>query len=398
MRRMQENPSRPDRRQSQAKAAAGIVWRFWPHCVLMFFSWNVFALEPGSSSPDKPATGALMSYAAKSGAYRVGIPEGWEATWSPAPNGTDASELQLAAPDQAWPNHVVISILHYASVHRTLQRYLFDIENPTIGGREDVRNPVSEARVAGLEAKSLDVATYRYPLLGTDGEKVAALRRHVVVPAGTGFFVFRFDAPKQLAAAYRVTFERVVASFVPQVPAATSAPDPIPDDEYEVLTAFFKSPPPKGSDVPEYFDATVAGRYLVGRTLAPRQARTATWPSTALGELGAELIEDYWEKNRKEWLLTDRILVPHLRVVSSEEVNAQLSAGLKGSGGSDRRLHGGGIVYVSRIGFNRAKDAALFGVAVNYPRAMGARYLVLMQKQDGAWRLVRAAMESLIIQ
>lgn len=369
--------------------------RFRLLCGAMFLSLTCLTPDPVGAQDATP----MKPYTAISGAYRVDLPAGWEPAWSPAPNAMEPTELQLAAPDQAWPNHVVISVSHYASPHRTPQRYLYEIENPTIGGREDVRSPVAAVIVAGTEASALDIATYRYPLPGMAGEKVAAFVRHLVVPADSGFFAFRYEAPAQLAAGYRATFERLVASFVPRNSAQTARQEAVTDREYEVLSAFFKSKPLKGPDVPEYFDAAVSGRYVVGRTLMPRKARTVTWPNGVLGDIEADLIDDYWDKNRKESLLTDRILVPHLKVASPEAVSAQLAAGLRGSGGvNDRLLYGGAIIYLSRIGFNRAVDAALFSVALNYPRAMGARYLVLMKKVDGTWRLTRAAMESLIYQ
>lgn len=388
MRRMQENARRE-------KATGGRAMCFRLLCGVMSLSFILLIPDPAGAQEVAP----LKPYTAISGAYRVGLPAGWEPAWSPAPNATEPTELQLAAPDQMWPNHVVIRIEHYASPHRTPQRYLYDIENPTIGGKEDVRSPVAAVTVAGTAASALDIATYRYPLPGMAGEKVAAFVRHVVVPARSGFFVFRYEAPASIAASYRATFERLVASFVPNAPTAAVAQEAVTDREYEVLAAFFKSPSPKGQDVPEYFDAAVSGRYVVGRTLTPRKARTATWPNGVLGDIKADLVDDYWDKNRKEWLLTDRILVPDLKVASPEDVSAQFSAGLRGKGGANERLlYGGAINYVSRVGFNRAADAALFSVAFNYPRAMSARYLVLMRKQDGAWRLIRAAMESLIYQ
>jgi hypothetical protein len=52
----------------------------------------------------------------------------------------------------------------------------------------------------------------------TPSRKVIMDEQFIVLPASKGFFVLHYRAPERIAGAYRLVFDRVVASFEPLVP------------------------------------------------------------------------------------------------------------------------------------------------------------------------------------
>jgi hypothetical protein len=104
------------------------------------------------------------------------------------------------------------------------------------------------------------------------------------------------------------------------------------------------------------------------------------------------LVEDYERKSVEEYAVKDRILVPRLAVLSEKRMKEiRDSRGL-----SDVPLKGfDGIVYLSRVGFNSAKNTALF--YVEWSGSLRTGYFVLMDKEDNKWVLKNAVMDSMII-
>lgn len=187
----------------------------------------------------------------------------------------------------------------------------------------------------------------------------------------------------------------VVALFIACPQSAEK--DAIPAAEYEVYTALFGVKAPDGLDSPQFFSAVLDGRLVVGSTLAIEKPLQADWPGKDFGPLEPRLVEDYKAKNRKAWLLADRITVPTMKVISPEELAARLKALAERPADDSQTLFGLDSDYVSlsRVGFNAAGDQALLTAAFTTPRAMGARYLVLMKRAEAAWRLERVVMENL---
>ncbi len=350
--------------------------------------------KPAEQMTEQPAA----AYRAKDGAYTLTIPQDWESTWSNAANDRNPSELQLVAPGLSWPEHVLITVFHYASAYRTAERYLFDLQNPSFGGKDQIRSPVADTLVAGIPAKAIDVSANRHPLPGMTGETVPSFTRSVVVPARQGFFVLRLDSPQGVSAEYRVIFDRLVDSFSPADQNRGQAQQEIPAKEYEVYSAFFTARPPEVVEPAQLFSSAPECRLVNGQTLPLDKPAPPPWHGDGFSTLESSLIEDYNQKNQKTWQLTDRIMVPDLVVISTEELDARFSAGRLSPDGMDEDafLFRDGLVSLSRVGFNSEGDTAVLDVSLAYPRAMRARYLVIMRLQAGTWIIDRAVLKDFI--
>lgn len=345
----------------------------------------------------EPGDAAMTAFSAPGGAFKIDVPAGWQRTWTASPSWDAPSELRLYPSGAAWPNDITFTVLHYDQAYRAPERFLFD-QRRALSDRKDLTGTAEDGvTVAGRSATALEVKDKRYPPLGMSGDPVPSVVRHVVVPASRGFFVLRSDVPAGEDGRYRAVFDRFVASFAPADKDTPTAPDPVPPAEYEVYAALFASKAPGGIDAPQFFSAVLGGRLVRGSTLAIVEPLPAGWPGQDFGALGPGLAEDYRAKNRTAWPLTDRILVPMLRVIPPEELDSQLKAGMEGPGADARNLFGieSGYVTLSRVGFNAGGDQALLSAGHTSPGAMGTRYLVLMKKTGSVWRLEKVAMEDL---
>lgn len=347
-----------------------------------------------AKSPATPGDIRLNSTTVPGGAYTLGAPDGWDKTWTESAGWRAPSELKLAAPAEPWPGYVSITVLHFAGAERTPERYLFDQQGSLFGKGDGVGAGIKDASVAGRPARVFEMAIDRYPPLGMTGDKVPSRVRHVVVPASRSFFVLRYDAPESSAKKYQAIFDRVVESFAPADKDVPPAQDPIPAREYEVYAALFGVKAPGGLNAPQFFSSVPDCRLVAGPTMAIDKPLEPGWPGEDFGALEPAQVEDYKAKNQKEWPLTDRIMVPGLTVISPEE----LAARLKDSSVEEGNTFGlrGGIVSLSRVGFNSTGDLAVLRAAITTPGAMRARYLVLMKKREATWGLDEVAMEGLI--
>lgn len=344
----------------------------------------------GTSGPSKAAV-VLKPLSVPDGSYTVGVPDGWDETFTKSPGWRSPSELELAAPGEKWPSQVTISVLRYAEAQMTPEKYLFDLIGQPGGGAEGLA-------VAGRTARAFDEKVERRPPAGMSGEIVPSLVRHVVAPAGRGFFVLEYDAPQSSAGKYRPVFEAVVASFTPADKDVPLPQDPISAKEYEVYAALFGVKAPGGLNSPQFFDAVPDGRLVFGTTIALGKPDGQVWPVEGFGPIDEALVKDYRIKNAKAWPLTDRIMVRDLAVLSPEELDARLSATREGSGDKEQGFSDlrDGLVSLSRVGFNEAGDLALLSAAHTTPGAMRAQYLVLMKKGASGWGLDKVVMEGLI--
>ncbi len=345
----------------------------------------------GASGPPASQAPRLRPLTVADGSYAVGVPEGWNAAFTKSPGWRSPSELEIAAPGEKWPAYVTIAVLHYAEAQMTPEKYLFNLRGPSGGGAVEIP-------VAGRTARAVDEKVERRPPLGMDGETVASLVRHVVVPGSRGFSVLKFDAPESAAGKYRPIFEAVVASFSPADQGQPIAPDPIPAREYDVCAALFRSKAPGGLDSPQFFGAVPASRLVYGTTIALEKPDEQVWPVEGFGPADEALVEDYRAKNARTWPLTDRIMIKDLEVISPEEVKSRMSAALEGP---DQRTEAlvalrGGFVSLSRVGFDRTGSLALLSAAHTSPGAMRAQYLVLMKKGASGWTLDKVVMEDLL--
>lgn len=168
----------------------------------------------------------------------------------------------------------------------------------------------------------------------------------------------------------------------------------ISEREYALYAALLQAPLPK--EAPQFFDSLADSRVLKGRSLAIGAPFGPDWPGKHFGEIDAGLLQDFRARNEKSWPLTDRIRVPHLKVISPEDWEARLADSRRNPSAAGR-LEGGWLA-LSRVGFNREGTLALLGVELTDPGAMRARYAVLMQRKEGAWSIVKVGMETLIVE
>ncbi|MEN6561107.1 MAG: hypothetical protein ABFD52_10060 [Acidobacteriota bacterium] len=354
-------------------------------CLTLAAVCNVASGRPASQAP------RLQPLAVSDGSYTVGIPEGWNPTFTKSQGWRSPSELGIAAPGEKWPSYVTIAVLHYGEAQMTPEKYVFDVRGRSGDG-------AGEITVSGRTARVFDEKIERRPLAGLSEEIVPSLVRHVVVPGGRGFFVLKFDTPEKAAAKYRPVFEAVVASFSPADKGQPIPSDPIPAGEYEVYAALFRARAPGGLNSPQFFEAVPAGRLVHGTTIALEKPDEPVWPVEGFGPADAALVEDYRTKNAKAWALMDRIMVKDLEVISPEEFESRMSASLEGP---DQRREAlialrGGIVSLSRVGFDRTGALALLSAAHTSPGAMRAQYLILMKKIASGWTLDKVVMEDLL--
>jgi hypothetical protein len=345
----------------------------------------------------EPGDAATTAFSAPGGGFSVEIPAGWESSWTKAPTWDSPSQLMLFVGGKAWIDYVAITVLHFENAARTAERYLYD-QKQAFAGRTDATAAESVMKVAGRDSSVLEVRARRSSPLEATGEAVPAVVRHVVVPATRGYFVLRYDAPAGVDNAYRTTFDRVLGSFAPGDKGTPIPPDPVPYAEYQVYAALFASEAPGGIDSPQFFDAIPKGRLVEGATMALDKPLPAGWPGKDFGPLDPGMADDYRKKNASEWPLTDRILVPWLRVMPPDEISARLKEAAEDPTGD---IHGwmgldSSFITLSRVGFSAAGDRALLSAAFTSPGAMRAQYLIVMNKTAGTWRLERAAMEDLI--
>lgn len=345
----------------------------------------------GASGPPASQAPRLQPLAVSDGSYTVGIPEGWTPKFTKSEGWRSPSELVIAAPGEKWPAYVSITVLHYGEAQMTPEKYVFDLRGRSGDGAVEVT-------VAGRTARVVDEKIERRPLAGLSEEIIPSIVSHVVVPGGHGFFVLKFDAPEKAAAKYRPVFEAVVASFSPADKDQPIPSDPIPAGEYEVYAALFRSKAPDGLNSPQFFEAVPAGRLVYGTTIALEKPDEPVWPVEGFGPADKALVEDYKVKNAKVWALTDRIMVKDLEVVSPEEFESRMSASLEGPEQRSEALMAlrGGIVSLSRVGFDRTGALALLSAAHISPGAMKAQYLVLMKKGASGWTLDKVVMEDLL--
>jgi hypothetical protein len=218
----------------------------------------------------------------------------------------------------------------------------------------------------------------------------------LVCPAEKGFYVLLYDSPADVSEENRWVFEKILNSFKPSVSdKADGKPmQEISDDEYKVFTGFFSTKKTPGIKLPEFFRHAVEGRAVYEKTLISKKLKqdSLDYLKKTFGNDVQILIEDYERKSVEEYAIKDRILAPRMAILSEQKMKKiQDSRGL-----SDVPPKGfDGLVYLSRVGFNSAKNAALF--YVEWSGSLRTGYFVLMDKEDNKWVLKNGVIDSMII-
>lgn len=331
--------------------------------------------------------------------FSVLIPPDWGKEENFFPKSNKEYGVRLRAPGLSGLEYVLIDIAYYAGRHRTPERFIFDKLNPSWPKGVE-HTPVQDVTISGMTSKTFEIKSSRFPIAGIGDAKVDALERYVVFPARKGFFVLLYNAPAGAAEQYRALFDKVLHSFKPLI-SAQAGPgnrNKITEEEYRVFTAFFSiKETPGTSNSPMPHDFPSKGRLVSEKTSAGKKITGDFFenPDKPSDRLDASLIESYNNRNTKEYLITDKILVPELRILTEEEKEAIKEKYGFGKGFSrglmeSYPLHNG-ITYLSAIGFSSEKNTALFSVS-NSNGLTGVSYYIVMEKTGNGWRLKNAVL------
>lgn len=352
-------------------------------------------------------------------------------------------ELKLLAKGEARLDYTQISVRYVASAHRTAERFLHDLERPAQANATAMT--VVKASLSGLpsgaavwRAETPGVRT----LIGLD-ERVPVLKRTVVLPQPTGFFVLLLDTPQATAEASSQIFERLAQGFRPQVKTRPRGPE-LSAQERAVWADFFHSggkteqagqkdaetgapprPDPNLGQPMQYLADTAKARLAQGQTLAAPALR-----KDALAELlrdcggqdtGPEkdktlpALARAWDAVRgQQVLVADNILLPGpgeyglnvleepARPNSATPAMQELVGGparqgrLSRPGGLAGFALRDGVVSLSRVAFSADGNTALLYVA-HGQTSPGTSHFVLLRRAQGRWLLCGAAQHDMII-
>ena len=150
-----------------------------------------------------------------------------------------------------------------------------------------------------------------------------------------------------------------------------SCEDFVQPEEFEVYRAVFN--PPALS--PVRLDGLPAGFVVL-----EDQTRNKTFEK--LKGVDKALLEDYNGKNKKQYRLSDDLPEGLDEVLAIREGDSKNRT-------RDESLLSPGRTFVSRVGFNPGRTAALVFVSHVASPEMGVGYLVLLEKYKGAWQPTR---------
>jgi len=302
-------------------------------------------------------------------------------------------ELTLRAPGQESLAYLMVRVSYHWDASATPERFLYDLLHPRYGSQ---RTDAKVLLMTGPETKTLEIKKLRQALQGMSGKPVSAIERYVVIPAHTGFYVLVYDAPEALFKENKWVFDKMVSSFQPRV-NLKAKPKPIAEvshDEYEVYADFFSTDREamSGFEIPPYFTNTYRARHVYYETSTRKnlEKETLKFLLENFGTLDKSLMRDYIEKNKEIRILRDRMVVPWLQIVQTNEPYRE---GLRGE--EQPLTVFSDEVFLSRIGFNKKQDTALFYVSQNGAPMTG--YFVLMVKKENRWVIKNAVLEDLKI-
>jgi len=328
--------------------------------------------------------------------FSVLVPSGWKRREMDLVREHDQYKVIMYAPGSKGIEYLTIDIAYYAEEVRTPERFIYDLMNPQFSPQGEERGAPADVVLSGRKAMSLEIKTPRSPPAGMEGKTIDTVKRYVVCPAEKGFYVLLYDSPADVSEENRWVFEKILNSFTPSVSdKADGKPmQEISDDEYKVFTGFFSTKKMPGIKLPEFFSYAVAGRTIYEKTLMSKKLKqdSLNYLTKTFGSNVVPLIEDYERKNVEEYAIKDRILVSRLAILSEHRMKEIW--GPRGPRSlSDVPFKE--LVYLSRVGFNSEKNAALFYVV--WIGSLRTGYFVLMDKEDNKWVLKNVVMDSMIM-
>lgn len=163
--------------------------------------------------------------------------------------------------------------------------------------------------------------------------------------------------------------------------------------DYVVYTSFFSTEKLPAVELPQFFEQAFKARKVYENTViakAIKPEEVAELGKT-FGEEFNSLFIDYMKNNTSEFIVKERILVPDLTILTKAEKEKRQSGMLV-----EVPSHlTGEYVSLSRAGFNKKGDKALFYITWNGSAVTS--YYVMMQKQDNKWLIKNVEMTNMII-
>lgn len=186
---------------------------------LIPMTFLMFALSAGAGGQAQGGS----AYTCEGGYFSITVPAGW--TQMP-PGGEPASfkkiyGLDLLGAAQGGAPAPSITVKFYArgnSLFKTPEIYI-DLNSKPIGEPEEGEqySDLMAERVAGKKAHRFERKYFEYNKpRAVRPDKTLMFERHLVVPAGGGFYLLMFSVPFSSAKAVLPQFDAVVKSFRPR--------------------------------------------------------------------------------------------------------------------------------------------------------------------------------------
>ncbi len=388
----------------------------------------------------------------KSRSFSLAVPQGWTLQEQDDQAKGGAYELTLLGKGAALLDYAQISVRHVASPQRTVERFRHDLEHPAHAAPNAKPVVMTKTSLPGLPAgqpselavwcaESHGVRT----LIGHD-DSVPTLKRTLLLPQTSGYFVLALETPEATAEVNGQIFERLAQSFRPQLKARPRGPE-LSAAERAVWAGFFRSrgkieqadqkdagageaaganprpparPDPNLGQPMQYLADTARTRLAHGHTLAAPALHKDALAELVQGCGGADTdkalqaLAQAWDAVRgQQVLVADDILLPgpgeYGLDVQEEPVSARPGAAMPelmdGRAGQGRMSRPGGaagfalrdgVVSLSRVAFSPEGDLALAYVA-HGQTSPGTSHFVLLRRTQVGWALCGAAQHDMII-
>lgn len=349
---------------------------------------------------------ALQSLTSQGGIFSVSAPPNWQRSEDFYFHEGGEYGVRIWAPGAKDLPYVLIEFVCQTAEYMTAEKFIYEKIHPHMSPKNEERSLVADVLIAGKQAKMFNVKTSRFPLTGQDTAEVKIIRKYVVFPFSSGFAFALYEAPQNMASQYESIFDKMVLSFKPlkqNIPSPVG--DEIEDEEYKVFTDFLQIENKRVSAAEEAalssqekanrhllnnFDFPSLGSInsVVGQLTANNRRLDKNIANT-LGIDDEAMIADYESKNKKPYQLKDKLLVKNIITILTEEKAKKIFSS-RGGWMEFRKKYpfASGIIYLSRIGFNKEKTRAVFYAANPVDSEMGKGYMVLMEKKGNAWRLI----------
>lgn len=180
---------------------------------------------------EKPQVPGLETFASAEGGFSVSVPAGWEkGERFPYAIDDTVNGVALKGPTNPDGAAVKIAVLRYAgtgTIEGADDYIAMVLFNPTRLDA-DVDPEIAAVEVAGIEGKTFTFTKFELIVLPFNPpepkpgviyeirpptKQVSMAVRYIVLPAGRGFYSFRYEAPLEMVEEYAPVFDAVVGSF-----------------------------------------------------------------------------------------------------------------------------------------------------------------------------------------